>query len=89
MEINNSQKAAIYNSTEEMIRKIKSAINEIVDAKEELYELRNREKLNTYYTWTIDERLNEARIRLEMSLTRIDEFREEADNLNLSTNGFY
>lgn len=89
MEINNGQKAAIYNSTEEMIRKIKSAINEIVDAKEELYELRNREKLNTYYTWTIDERLNEARIRLEMSLTRIDEFREEADTLNLSTNGFY
>lgn len=89
MKISSSQKAAIYNSTEEMINKIKSAIGEIDNAKKELCELCNQEKIDTYYTWTIDERLNEARIRLEMSLTRICEFREEADNLNLSTEGFY
>ncbi len=89
MKINNEQRKAIYNSTDKMILKIQSAINEIYNAKNFLSELCDNENLHTYYTWTIDERLNEAKIRLEMSLTRIEEFKREADSLNLSTSGFY
>ncbi len=89
MKINNDQREAIYNSTDEMVSKIQSAINEIHNAKKNLRVLCDKENLDTYYTWTIDERLNEAKIRLEMSLVRIEEFKREADCLDLSTSGFY
>ena len=89
LKINDDQKMAIYNSTEEMISIIKIAIIEIDNAKKVLCGLCSEEKLDTYYTWTIDERLNEAKIRLNMYLVRIEEFRKEADHYNLSTSGFY
>lgn len=89
MEIEEKTKTEIYKTTGEMVLKIQYALKEIDNAKDDLQKLRDKENLNTYYTWTIDERLNEAKMRLSMSLTRIDEFRSEADSLNLSTDGFY
>lgn len=79
----------IYDSTNEMISRIQCAINEINNAKDDLQKLCDKEKLDTYYTFTIDERLNEAKIQSDMSLTRIEESRKETDNLNLSMSGFY
>ncbi len=89
MKIEERTKKEIYNSTDRMISKINSAIKEIDNAKDVLKELCDKEGLDTYFTWTIGERLNEAKIRLNMSLIRIEEFRSEADSLNLSTSGFY
>lgn len=87
--INEHQKKAIYDSTEKMIKKIKRSMNKIEKAKNDLENLCVKENIDVYYTWTIRERLNEARIRLDMSLIRIEEFREQANSLNLSTGGFY
>lgn len=87
--INEKQRKEIYDSTEKMIKKIKESISEIENAKIYLKDLCEKANLDTYYTWSIEERLNESEIRLKMSLIRIEEFREEADRFNLSTSGFY
>lgn len=89
MKISEEQRKSIYNSTEEMIKKIEQSMGEIEKAKNFLGDLCEKENMDTYYTWTIEERLTEAKIRLDMSLIRIEEFRCEADSLNLSTSGFY
>lgn len=89
MRINEEQRKSIYDSTREMIKKTEQSMGEIEKAKNILGVLCEKENMDTYYTWTIGERLNEAKIRLDMSLTRIEEFRREADSLDLSTSGFY
>ena len=62
---------------------------EIDDTQNILKQICDEENLQTYYTLTIDERLNEAKIRLDMAKTRIREFEDEARCMQLSTSGFY
>lgn len=45
--------------------------------------------LSSYYTWTIRERISEAKIRVDMAKIRNDEFKEEVEAKELSMSGFY
>lgn len=59
------------------------------------YELENLCKIlddceiSSYYTWSIRERISEAKIRVNMAKIRNDEFREEIKSKELSESGFY
>lgn len=45
--------------------------------------------ISSYYTWSIRERISEAKIRVDMAKIRNDEFREEIKSKELSESGFY
>ena len=45
--------------------------------------------IQSYYTWTIRERISEAKIRVDMAKIRNDEFKEEVEAKELSMSGFY
>ena len=87
--INNDQKNTILKTVNEMNSNIGHILKEIDDTKELMEKLCKQENLDTYYTWTINKRLNEAKIRLEMAQIRIEEFKEETNSLKLRTSGFY
>lgn len=46
-------------------------------------------EISSYYTWSIRERISEAKIRVNMAKIRNDEFREEIKSKELSESGFY
>ena len=87
--IDERQKEKIFEITNKMASDIERIKKEIDDTQNILKQLCDEENLQTYYTWTIDERLNEAKIRLDMAKTRISEFEDEAKCMQLSTSGFY
>ena len=89
IKINEYQRDKIYEITKNMSSKIENTIKEIESTKNILSQFCEEENLETYYTWTIDERLNEAKLRLDMAQIRIDEFKSEAKSLELSIDGFY
>lgn len=45
--------------------------------------------ISSYYTWTIRERISEAKIRVDMAKIRNNEFKEEVEAKELSMSGFY
>lgn len=89
MKIDDRQKEKIYEVINKMTSDIDRIIKEIDNIQNDLKQFCDYEDLQTYYIWSIDERLNEAKIRLNMTQIRIEEFRSEADCLELSTSGFY
>ena len=72
-------------------------INNILDAElssisknlETICEILDDCGIRSYYTWTIRERISEAKIRVDMAKIRNDEFREEVERKELSESGFY
>ena len=72
-------------------------INDILDTQLSniSYELANLCKIlddceiSSYYTWSIRERISEAKIRVNMAKIRNDEFRKEIKSKELYESGFY
>lgn len=85
MNISNTQQTKLFD------------INNILDTQLSniSYELANLCKIlddceiSSYYTWSIRERISEAKIRVDMAKIRNDEFLEEINNKKLSESGFY
>lgn len=87
--INENQRDNIIDTVNKMNTNIENMIKEVENTERIMDEFCEKEKIDTYYTWTICEQLNEAKIRLQMAQTRIEEFKGEANSLKLSTSGFY
>ena len=90
MRINKHPQEEIYKTIDKTTANINRIITEIEDTQKELQEMSKKEKItSSYFVCTSDSRLEEASVRLRMSLTRLKELREEADMRNLSESGFY
>lgn len=87
--INERQKEKIFELVNKMTSDIERIKKEIDDTQNTLRQFCEEENLQVYFMQTTDERLHEAKIRLDMAKTRLSEFKGEAKCMQLSTNGFY
>ena len=87
--INEEMKETIHQKVDEVSESISKILLEIEDVRPSFENFYKENEINTYFPWTIDERLHESKVRLNMALTRLEEFKQEANGLNLSESGFY
>ena len=85
MNINNTQQMNLFEINKILDMKLKNISKEL----EHLYDQLDDCEIQSYYIWSIRERISEAKIRTDMAKIRNDEFLEEINNKKLSESGFY
>lgn len=85
MNINNAQQTKLFEINKILDMKLKNISKEL----EHLYDQLDDCEIQSYYIWSIRERISEAKIRVDMANIRNNEFLDEINNKKLSESGFY
>lgn len=85
MNISNTQQTKLFEINDILDTQLSNISYELAN----LYKILDDCEISSYYTWSIRERISEAKIRVDMAKIRNDEFLEEINNKKLSESGFY
>lgn len=85
MNINNTQQTKLFEINKILDMKLKNISKEL----KYLYDQLDDCEIQSYYIWSIRERISEAKIRINMAKIRNNEFLDEINNKKLSESGFY
>lgn len=85
MNINNTQQTKLFEINKILDMKLKNISKELEYLCDQLDDC----EIQSYYIWSIRERISEAKIRVDMANIRNNEFLDEINNKKLSESGFY